>query len=763
MNIPVLFPHPRQMALERAEAISASRPMHRNACPTLHSGAYHVKLKKDIIEIFSGDEIGFFYAGKTLHSLLKETPDILGTIEDAPAVAMRIAMIDFKRIGWKIEAALEFLDLMGDLKINYCLLEYEDKFPYSFGSIPSPDAFTPDDIRQIGEAARKNHIELIPLVQTFSHWGYILKHDQYRTLRELPEQISQACPLKEDTFTLFRKMTEEVLAAHPGGCFFHVGADEAYLLGSCPECAKVPREQLYSATLRRAMEWINSHGRTALFWGDFYRTHDHLDGIRDLDCFAVDWSYEEKNMRQERVFFPRIGGRHIGYEDAAKEEQNARFLLPDAESKTLFSFPHQRVMEADGMRVFGAGDIRSPANILAHAETAVAFKRPAVLGTYWASSSSGSMPFTVYPMRLAGLFMLGAAAWNPEYERMHWDSFYTRFCLSRGEPESHAVEYRTLDAMQHHLIRETSAPSMPEKSAATALGKNIRMQEELPELRMLPPLFTEENCMMLDLTQFANSSRKFEVPESNRRYTDETLEFLPHGVKPCCGVYADFPERITLYGHGDLLPHRISIECPGEPAAKVVCLVQSAIGGSADAQGRWGKLSLEYSDGTFAEIVLQNGDTINPWYQICSAQRAGIAVMRRDLSGEKPCVGLHFLPIFNPMPRKRLRSLLLESTSDGVIALAAVTLVKTHAVPVACGELKTQLAGWNHKVAEIERKLRLFFSGYCPAESVEELLKLSTGVLQCKLEILNHFLEVSPGRSDRTALPSETRIPLRLK
>ncbi|EYC27604.1 hypothetical protein Y032_0009g819 [Ancylostoma ceylanicum] len=66
------------------------------------------------------------------------------------------------------------------------LMEYEDMFPYSgdLAQIKRPDHYSSSDIARINQLAADNSIEIIPLVQTFGHMEFILKHPAYAELRE---------------------------------------------------------------------------------------------------------------------------------------------------------------------------------------------------------------------------------------------------------------------------------------------------------------------------------------------------------------------------------------------------------------------------------------------------------------------------------------------------------------------------------------------------------------------------------------------------
>ena len=61
------------------------------------------------------------------------------------------------------------------------LIEWEDTFPYHgrFAVVRGRDAYTEAQVMQILSAARRAGLEVIPLVQTFGHLEFVLKHGRF--------------------------------------------------------------------------------------------------------------------------------------------------------------------------------------------------------------------------------------------------------------------------------------------------------------------------------------------------------------------------------------------------------------------------------------------------------------------------------------------------------------------------------------------------------------------------------------------------------
>lgn len=65
------------------------------------------------------------------------------------------------------------------------LVEYEDMFPYSglLKNLTAKNHYTPSEIKRLLDAADRNKLNVIPLVQTFGHLGLALKLPDYMALR----------------------------------------------------------------------------------------------------------------------------------------------------------------------------------------------------------------------------------------------------------------------------------------------------------------------------------------------------------------------------------------------------------------------------------------------------------------------------------------------------------------------------------------------------------------------------------------------------
>lgn len=180
----------------------------------------------------------------------------------------------------------QFFPFLREIGITGILLEWEDTFPYtkdlmplggvSYGSLAAGSPYSIEDAKQILQIAADCGLTVIPLLQTFGHLEFVLKHEQWRCLREVEAYPSSMCPLKSGTMPLIRSLLKQIIAFHPDIQYIHIGADEVntdvkfrtkikvnyfrfiifiilqvWHLGLCPEC------------IRKAQS--SKHGKASLF------------------------------------------------------------------------------------------------------------------------------------------------------------------------------------------------------------------------------------------------------------------------------------------------------------------------------------------------------------------------------------------------------------------------------------------------------------------------------------------------------------------
>lgn len=179
----------------------------------------------------------------------------------------KLVHLDLKGAPPRISYLHELIHLFADLGASGILVEYEDMFPYEkelkvLQSKVHPP-YSREEILSFQDIAHSRGLEIIPLVQTFGHLEFFLKHSTFEKLREVHNCLGTLNPHSEQGVSLVLEMLHQVMAVHPRSSALHIGADEVYMLGQGDQ----------------SKEWLSTQGQTIdkLFLGHITTV---VEGIR---------------------------------------------------------------------------------------------------------------------------------------------------------------------------------------------------------------------------------------------------------------------------------------------------------------------------------------------------------------------------------------------------------------------------------------------------------------------------------------------------
>ncbi len=279
--------------------------------------AYGLVVSASAVAAAANAPAGLLYAAATAAQLL-DTRDgrpfwPACTISDRPDLELRAVHLDLKHHMEKLDYLGAMIPRLAAFKVNGLLLEIEDKFLYkSRGEVSAPIGFSAGELQELVHICREYNVELIPLVQGLGHASYILKHPQHAALREKKDSFAEFCPQNEGTYELLFDLYDEVAAATEGTRYFHIGGDEAWLMGACPKCAKALKTrskfELYEEWLSRSADHVRKLGRIPMVWDDML-LKDAADDWSKLpkDLFYVRWSYRADAAEKNRATVERYG------------------------------------------------------------------------------------------------------------------------------------------------------------------------------------------------------------------------------------------------------------------------------------------------------------------------------------------------------------------------------------------------------------------------------------------------------------------------
>jgi len=67
---------------------------------------------------------------------------------------------------------------------------------------------------------------------------FLLKHDEWRLLREVESFPSSICPSNPRTLPVVKSLIRQIVSFHPDIQYLHIGCDEVWHLGLCSVCTK---------------------------------------------------------------------------------------------------------------------------------------------------------------------------------------------------------------------------------------------------------------------------------------------------------------------------------------------------------------------------------------------------------------------------------------------------------------------------------------------------------------------------------------------
>jgi hexosaminidase len=272
------------------------------------------------VEIKARGEAGLFYGCQSLEQLLEDArnfrkPIPACKITDYPALSYRAVHWDVKHHLDHINYYYESIDRLARYKINAVVFEFEDKLRYQRQPlVGAPQAISIDEMAALTRYARERHIEITPLVQGLGHATFILKHQQYTNLREIPWNRWAFCPLNEGTYQVLFDLYRDAIDATPGSKYLHIGGDEVWNIGLCPRCKptcdKQGRTALNLYWLKRVCEFAKENNRIPIFWDDMpFQTAGLLESIDDDKMPSVEvadkWAKGIPKLDSLLADFPR--------------------------------------------------------------------------------------------------------------------------------------------------------------------------------------------------------------------------------------------------------------------------------------------------------------------------------------------------------------------------------------------------------------------------------------------------------------------------
>src|SRR5687768_2916936 len=237
---------------------------------------YILEIKNGQASVNARSQAGLFYGSQTLLQLLEDASDQRVAIPacritDYPDIAFRAIHLDLKH---HLDAGFYYyqaIDRLARIKINAIIVEFEDKLRFKKAPlVGASHAISIEEFEAISKYAKERNIEISPLVQGLGHASFILKHEEYKKLRDNPVSDWSFDAVNPETYTLQFSLYEDAIAATPFGKYLHVGGDEVGTLGMSELAKKsgLNAMQLQMQWLQKVCDFARTHNRIPIFWDD---------------------------------------------------------------------------------------------------------------------------------------------------------------------------------------------------------------------------------------------------------------------------------------------------------------------------------------------------------------------------------------------------------------------------------------------------------------------------------------------------------------
>lgn len=203
------------------------------------------------------------------------------------------------------------------------VFEWEDMLPFTglLRNVRKSYCYSEEEVELLIGAAEKEGLHCIPLVQTFGHLEFVLKHSEFACYREVPEEVLCLCPLHSGSFALARELIDQTLKFHPQADIIHIGCDEVFSLGTCEKCklkaSNKGIEHVFVDFVEKLLGHCKAKKVRPLIWHDMMESYPSTllsEKLGSMEAEPVLWQYGDVSQVSESTWdtlyasFPRVWG-----------------------------------------------------------------------------------------------------------------------------------------------------------------------------------------------------------------------------------------------------------------------------------------------------------------------------------------------------------------------------------------------------------------------------------------------------------------------
>lgn len=280
---------------------------------------YALKVTPKRVLVLGHDRAGTFYGMQTLKQLLKPSSEgvaIQGCdISDWPSLRFRGVHLFTGSRAYDFHKKL--IDrILTRYKLNNIILEVDFIKWKSAPEIAVPFSEDQADIKREIDYARRNFIEINPLLQSLGHCDHLFMAGKNKDIAENPDRPYSYCVSNPRTYPYVFKLYDEVIELFGNPRFVHIGHDEVTEPGGfprCEQCKKRSAEEIFVDDTLKMHEHLAKAGARIMMWGDMMlargdapdatnaKSAESAKWIRDRvpkDVVITDWHYAAANPEE---------------------------------------------------------------------------------------------------------------------------------------------------------------------------------------------------------------------------------------------------------------------------------------------------------------------------------------------------------------------------------------------------------------------------------------------------------------------------------
>lgn len=209
-----------------------------------------------------------------------------------------IAHLDLKGIQYRQDYYEEYFRNISRLGYDGVLVEYEDVFPVRSAPMSEQpgEIWSREFLEQFLEAAAKVNLEIIPLQQCLGHLEYAFRQPENRRFSIPQGKLKDLHIGLPEARQWMKTLLGEMLEAHPGSRFVHLGMDEAGNFAAYAKALGRDPLDMFLDYLEELCSVCESHGKMPLIWSDMLEDHiapenmERLLSLRER-VILVPWNY----------------------------------------------------------------------------------------------------------------------------------------------------------------------------------------------------------------------------------------------------------------------------------------------------------------------------------------------------------------------------------------------------------------------------------------------------------------------------------------